>query len=259
MRGDINAVELYEPENRDFLVRIGYGIYDVAVGSTDGVGFEDVHRFSYLEAEGEDPKLYRRKVFNLVGRYYQNDLARVLWFNFLDYQMELTNQHGYEITLEEAALKWLDQYGHDFLKTWTLDQPTVPFRMRNQAELSRSYADVAIAYLNPRWRELLEAGFSLAAISFFSLVELTGRNRAKGDHYTRLVARLSGHPIRSAEETTRRQAEIEGLRHRLSQDGSPLISKQEATIEYYRRLNLVAELESQPVNLNGVDALGATA
>ena len=62
MRGDINAIELYK--DREFLTRVGYGIMDVPVGSTGDVGFEDVLKFSYLESQEEDPKLFRRRVLN---------------------------------------------------------------------------------------------------------------------------------------------------------------------------------------------------
>jgi hypothetical protein len=252
MRGDINAVELFEERNREFLTRVGYGIYDVAEGSTGGVGFEDVYRYSYLKAEDEDPKLYRRKVFNLVGRYYQNDLARALWYNFLAYQTALTDQHGYEISLEEAANKWLDQYAHAFFKEWTLRQEAVPFRMRNQPELRRGHLDGLVARLAPQWRELSESGFELLPVAVASLLE---SKRGYGSHYLRLVARLSGHRIRSAQEAERRQAEIEGLQHHLFQTTGVELSRREATIEYYRRLNLLAELESQPAELVGACAL----
>ena len=54
MRGDINATELYQ--DREFLTRVGMGIYDIEFGSNGNVGFEDVFKFSYVENEEEDPK-----------------------------------------------------------------------------------------------------------------------------------------------------------------------------------------------------------
>ncbi len=247
MRGDINAIEVYQ--DRKFQTQLGYGIFDVPVGSTGDVGFEDVLKFSYVGSEEEDPKLYRRKVFQLVGHYYPNDLARILWARFAEHQAFLHEQTGVEISLEESAKSWLQIYGHSFFKVWALRQPEVPFRMRNGAEPQRGWIEVGACQLIPAWRELIEAGFSLDTIALANLTERAiGRNRGQ-KHYLRVVARLSGHRVKDEAELQKRQREIEQLEKYLSKQSGYEWGIREATIEYYRRLSLVAEIESKQPTL----------
>ncbi len=242
MRGDINAVELHQ--DKEFLTRLGYGIFDVAVGSTGDVGFEDVRRYSYLEAEEEDPKLYRRRVFNLVGKYYPNDLAQVLWAKFKEYQVQKAWYEGRDMSLEQAAREWLTKFGHSYFKEWTLHMPEVPTRMRNQEDEPRlGWLDVAALNLFPQWRELFEAGFSLTAILFAELRRGRAKNGKTSERYLRLVAALSGHRIHNAEEARKRMAEVEELEKYLVQHGQEL-NPRAATIEYYRRLNFIAAIEN---------------
>jgi hypothetical protein len=243
MRGDINAAELYQ--ERDFLTRVGLGIYDIEFGSNGNVGFEDVFKFSYVENEEVDPKLYRRKVFNLTGKYYNNDVAEILWARFHECQALLSENEGRQLSLEEAAQRWLQDYGHDFFKAWALQAAEVPFRMRNQAEPALGWVDVAALRLTPMWRELLEAGFSLPAILLAMAIEFPKKNQGtKRERYTRLVARLSGHCIHNQGEMNKRIREIKQLRRQVSRQVGYNIGTRVATIEYYRRLNLVAEIES---------------
>lgn len=240
MRGDINAVELYQ--DKEFLQRVGYGLMDVPVGSTGDVGFEDVLKFSYLGGQEEDPKLYRRRVFNLVGRYYPNDLAKALWEKFIEYRIHLHEREGWELSLEEAAQRWLAEYGHNFLKEWALARPYQSFRLRNHAEPRRGWPEVLASRIAPQWRELTEAGFKLAPILLASLLEKGHR----GPHlYLRVVARLSGHRIHSEEEATQRQREVDQLADYLSERTGYRFDPRTATIEYYRRLNLLAEIEGK--------------
>jgi hypothetical protein len=248
MRGDINATELYQ--DREFLTRVGLGIYDIEFGSNGNVGFEDVFKFSYVENEEEDPKLYRRKVYNLTGKYYTNDLARVLWARFHESKALLSEMEGRELSLEEAAQRWLQDYGHDFFKSWTLRAAEVPFRMRNQAEPTLGVVDVLALRLTPMWRELLEAGFSLPTILFTMALELPKKNQGnKRERYTRLVARLSGHQIHDQAEMQKRIREIKQLARQLSRQIGHNVGSRATTIEYYRRLNLAAEIELTPATL----------
>lgn len=240
MRGDINATELYK--DREFLTRVGYGIMDVPVGSTGDVGFEDVLKYSYLEAHEEDPKLFRRRVFELIGRYYPNDLAKALWHKFIEHQINLHERQGWELSLKEAAQNWLEQDSHNFLKDWTLAQPYVPFRLRNQAEPRRSWVELAAVKLAPQCRELSEVGFRVGAIAWATLVEA---QHGKEHFYLRVVARLNGHRILSIAEARQRMSEIEHLKKHLKEQSGYEISGRDAIIEYYRRLNLVAEFEGK--------------
>lgn len=242
MRGDIKAAELYQ--DRDFLTRVGLGIYDIEFGSNGNVGFEDVFKFSYVENEEVDPKLFRRKVFNLTGKYYNNDVAQTLWARFHECRALLSEIEGRQLSLEEAAQRWLRDYGHDFFKAWALQATEVPFRMRNQAEPSLGYVDVAALWLTPMWRELIEAGFSLPAILLGMAMEFPRKNHGtKRERYTRLVSRLSGHRICDDEVLYKRIWEIKQLRRMISRQVGHNIGTRVATIEYYRRLNLVADIE----------------
>ncbi len=248
MRGDINATELYQ--DQEFLARVGLGIYDIEFGASGNVGFEDVFKFSYVENEEEDPKLYRRKVYKLTGKYYTNDLARILWARFNESRALLSEVEGRELSLEEAAQRWLQDHGHDFFKSWALRAAEVPFRMRNQAEPTLGWVDVLAFRLAPMWRELLEAGFSLPTILFTMALEFPRRKQGtRRERYTRLVARLSGHHIHDQAEMQKRIREIKQLARLLSRQVGHNIGSRAATIEYYRRLNLVAEIESAPAPL----------
>lgn len=248
MRGDINATELYQ--DREFLTRVGLGIYDIGFGSNGNVGFEDVFKFSYVENEEEDPKLYRRKVYNLTGKYYTNDLARILWARFHESRALLSEKENRELSLEEAAQRWLQDYGHDFFKGWALHAAEVPFRMRNQAELDLGMVDIVALRLTPMWRELLEAGFTLPTILFTMLLEFPKREQGtKRERYTRLVARLSGHQVHDQAEMNKRIREIKQLGRQLSRQIGHNVGSRAATIEYYRRLNLAAEIEEPPTAL----------
>jgi hypothetical protein len=242
MRGDINAQELYQ--DRDFLTRVGLGIQDIEFGTNGSVGFEDVFKFSYVENEEEDPKLYRRKVFNLIGRYYTNEVARTLWARFHECQALLSELEGRPLSLAEAADRWLTEYGHDFFKAWALRASEVPFRMRNQPEPHLGWVDVAAFWVTPGWRDLLAAGFSLPAILLAMAIEFPGgRQCSKRERYTRVVARLSGHRIHDQAELHKRIREIIQLDRQVSRKVGYNIGIRAATIEYYRRLNLVAEIE----------------
>lgn len=242
MRGDINAAELYE--DREFLTRVGLGIYDVEFGSNGNVGFEDVFKYAFVENEEVDPKLYRRKVFNLVGRYYNNDVAQTLWVRFHEYQALMSKMENRQVSLKEAAEEWLKEYGHDFFKTWALQVAEVPFRMRYHGEPMLGYLDVIALRFTPMWRELLEAGFTVPAILFAMVAEFPKRKRGTHrERYTRLVARLSGFQIKDQDEMNKRVREIKQLRRLISRQVGHNIGTRAATIEYYRRLNLVAYIE----------------
>lgn len=161
-RGDITAGEVYQ--DRQMLERLGYGIFDVAFTDT-GVGFENVKDFSYVVAEDKDPKIYRRKVFEVLGRYYDNDLAKALWNKFIDHKWVLSEQAGHEIDLQTAAQDWFEKYGHAFLKDWTFRRQEVPERIRNYHEPQKGFVGIVTSYLMPDLRELLDAGFTVLNIA----------------------------------------------------------------------------------------------
>jgi len=161
-RGDITADEVYK--DREMLNRLGYGIFDVAWGKS-GVGFENVRDFSYVVAQDKDPKIYRRKVFELLDRYYDNDLAKAMWYKFIDHKWVMSERVGQEVDLKTAAQDWFDTHGHAFLKEWTFRLPEVPNRIRYQAEPNRGFLGIMAGFLRRDLRELLEAGFSVTDIA----------------------------------------------------------------------------------------------
>lgn len=243
MRGDINAVELYQ--DRKFLERVGFGIYDIAVGSTGGVGFEDVHRYSYLEAEEADPKLYRRRVFELIGEYYPNDLAKILWNEFGKYQTQLNQQANLQLSLKDCAIEWLAQHGNALFTEWALQQSEIPYRIRNQKEVDLRWSAWVLRVMLPDWRELLENGFSIWAVALATLINNLSwlQYRLSGQQkFVRKVARLSKLPLLDVAELRQRIAEIEQFQ---KQEIAANDSFRVATIEYYRRLVLAKELEDK--------------
>ncbi len=240
MRGDINAVEVYQ--DKELLTRLGYGMLDVPVGSTGGVGFEDVRKYSHIDNEEEDVKMYRRRVYHLTGRYFTNDLSRALWYKFQEHKWVLSEQAGQEISLEEAVADWMQNHSHDFFKEWAFQQEVVPFRLRYTSEPQRGWVGLTAGLVVPQIRELLEVGFGVPAIMWAVMLEVWGGPQY---NYLRVVARLSGHRVKGQAEAAQRQAEVNQLEQYLSQQTGQQYGAKAATIEYYRRLNLVAEFEGK--------------
>ncbi len=293
-RGDITAGEVFE--DREMLDRLGYGIFDLAWGKS-GVGFENVRDFSYVVAEDKDPKIYRRKVFEMLGRYYNNDLAKAMWNKFIDHKWVLSERAGHEVDLRTAALDWFNNYGHAFLKEWTFRRQVVPERIRNQREPSKGWAGLVMSRVLPDLKELLDAGFTVTdIIKAAALVhplksKKTGerwRARAlpltpsfplrrpngthakqdrgrpddedwkddspyflikrvnpeeRGHYYMLLVARLTGHEIRTPEEAEKRWREILEHKWYMSEREGFDVGIKAAALDYYRRLNLLQEAE----------------
>ena len=159
--GDIQANEVYA--DREMLNRLGYGIFDVNFGSS-GVGSENIRDFSYVVTQDEDAKLYRRKVFNSIGLYYPNDLAKLIWNKFIDHKWVMSEQVGQEVDLRVAAQDWFDKHSHAFLKEWTFQQPAVPIRFRTQSEPGKGLLGLMTGAIVPNLRELVDAGFSVTNI-----------------------------------------------------------------------------------------------
>lgn len=173
-KGDITAGEVFE--DREMLNRLGYGIFDLAWGSS-GIGSENVKDFSYLVAENKDPKIYRRKVYNLIGRYFENKLAEAIWNKFIDHKWVLAERAGHDIDLKVAAEDWFKNYGHDFLKDWTFRRAEIPSRIRSSHEFSRSFLELMAGLLVPNLRELLFNGFTVTDIIKAAITTPPGRVR----------------------------------------------------------------------------------
>ncbi len=166
-RGDITAAEVYA--DREMLNRLGYGIFDVNFGSA-GIGSENIKDFTYLVTHDDDPRLYRRKVYEVTGRYYANRLAKAIWDRLIDKKLR-AEEEGREADLSVIAQEWLEKESHQFLKDWTFRQPVVPERIRNRAEPSKGLLETAVSQVSPRFRELLDAGFSITDITRAAIQE----------------------------------------------------------------------------------------
>ncbi|MEI7556005.1 DUF4032 domain-containing protein [Candidatus Chlorohelix sp.] len=263
MPGDISADEVYA--DRELLNRLGYGIFDVQWGKS-GVGFENVRDFSYVVREHEDPKLYRRKIFELVGKYYPNNLAKAVWDKFIDHKWVMSEQRGEEVSLKVAAEDWIENHSHEFLKEWTFKQLEVPYRIRSANEPRKDFLSVVTGRVFPNLQDLLNVGFSVSDIIWARLHEIKPipksqkvQEEAKASqgegyyvlqkinptefNYIRLVANLTGHVIQTQEEAEKRWHEILEHKWYMSEREGNDVGLRTAALDYYRRLNLLAETE----------------
>ncbi len=280
MPGDITAKEVYE--DRELLNRLGYGIFDVQWGSDGSIGSENIKDFSYVVAQDDDPRLYRHRVFQLVGRYYPNRLAKVIWDKFIEHKWVLSERAGREVDLKEAAEDWLANYSHAFLKEWTFKQAEVPERIRYRSEPRKSWFGIMTGVVFPNLRQLFDAGFSVTDVLFAAFrgvkpLRHTKTNEAKngsedgakrtansrdkkkmprgafrvkklktndGFFYVKLIAKLTGHEIKNESEAQKRWSEILEHKWYMSEREGHDVGIQTAALDYYRRLNLLAETES---------------
>ncbi len=282
MPKDVTAADVYA--DRELLNRLGYGIFDVQFTKDGSIGSENIHDFTYLVAQDDDPRLYRRKIFELVGRYYPNKSAKQIWDKMVDHKWVLSEQLGHEVDLKTAAEDWIKKYSHDFLKEWTFQQPKVPFRIRSHHEPRKSWLGVVTGYIFPNLRELLDAGFTVTDIIVGTAKEanpvkslklqkkrsplrLIGKKADKtaetaastGEKYfvvqrtpphnsdffyIRLVANLTGHEIKKEDEAAKRWREILEHKWYMSEREGHDVGLRAAAVDYYRRLNFLAEAES---------------
>ncbi len=161
MRGDIRATDVFK--DRELLNLLGWGIMDVEWGKGE-IGSENIRNFSYVVAQDQDAKFYRRMVYDLIGRYFANDLARDLWNKFIDHKWVLSEREGREINLKVAAQDWMQNYSHDFLKRWTFTHPVPTGRIRNVSEPNRGLMGSMASQVVPPLGDLLDSGFSVVNV-----------------------------------------------------------------------------------------------
>ena len=234
----MNASEVLA--NRDLLNRLGYGIFDLAWGSS-GYGFENVRNFSYVIAPDFDPKIYRHKVFEATGHYYNNQLAREVWYKLLAHKIKLCREAGHEIELKTVAQDWLANYSHAFFKEWTFHQAEIPTRIRYWQEPNEKWSGVIFGHLVPQVKILLDAGFRLSEIIRAAFIAL--KPERGGVYYMRLVANLLGYTLSTPEETEKTWYEIQNHKQYLDRQQGREVGFHEAILDYYRRLNLLLAIE----------------
>lgn len=161
MPGDVRANDVYK--DRQLLNRLGYGIMDVEWGKGE-IGSENIRNFSYVIAQDQDPKFYRRMVYDLIGRYFSNDLAKVLWDKFIDHKWVLSERAGHEVDLKTSAKDWMQNYSHDFLKEWTFMHPVTSSRIRSIHEPNRGVLGSMASQMIPPVGDLLDSGFSVVNV-----------------------------------------------------------------------------------------------
>jgi hypothetical protein len=265
-RGDITAGQVFQ--DRQMLNRLGYGIFDVAWGK-DWIGSENVRDFTYVVEPDIDPKIYRHKVYEVIGRYFNNDLAKELWYKFLQHKLEMSAAAGQEIELKQAALDWFTTNSYPYLKEWVFKQRQIPERIRDQPEPSRSWTAVSLGLLLPGLGELVKAGFTIPAIIGATLrATLPLRKKAtitknfgttkiippklspssvssrkRGRFYMRVVGQLIGYPVRTVQEARQQWSEILAHWAYLNKQSELPTSLQAATLDYYRRLAFLEAVE----------------
>jgi hypothetical protein len=160
--GDIRASEVFK--DRELLNRLGYGIMDVEWGKGE-IGSENILDFSYIIAQDQDPKFYRRLVYDLTGRYFTNDLGKEIWDKFIEHKWVLSERASREIDLKTAAEDWLTHYSHDFLKEWTFTHPVLTTRIRSAHEPRRGWLGGLASLAVPPLGELLDSGFTVSNVA----------------------------------------------------------------------------------------------
>ncbi|MDB5081874.1 MAG: hypothetical protein JWP00_3798 [Chloroflexi bacterium] len=250
VQGNITADEVYK--DRKMLERLGYGIMDVAWGSS-GVGFDNIRNFSYVIAQNQDPKLYRRMVFEILGSYFDNALAKEMWGKFIDHKWVISERAGREIDLVTAAKDWFREHGHDFLKDWTFRQEEVPERIRNIGEPRKDLSGLVAGYLFPELRELLDAGFSVTDIAIAAVKSKTRlfRKSTKKLHsrFLRCLPETPSHHKRNSLHS----GEVSTIATESEwQDNKPFLFVKKLRPSDRDRcyIQLVADLTGHPINTN---------
>lgn len=155
---EVRAGEVYK--DREMLNRLGYGIMDIEWGKGE-LGSENIRNFSYVVAQDQDPKFYRRLVYDLVGRYFSNDLAKIIWDKFIEHKWVLSERAHRDVGLKVAADDWMKNYSHDFLKEWTFTHPVPNNRIRGSHEPNRGAIGAVASVVIPPLGDLLDSGFSV--------------------------------------------------------------------------------------------------
>lgn len=238
------APEIYK--DRALLERLGYGILDVE--SSSGLGFEDVHKFSYLANPEQSPHFYRNLLHKLTGRYYPDALARLLWQSLVAYKLHQEADTGQKLELKQATAEFFAGPAHELIHEWCFEtvQP-LPIRLNNYPEASLTFASSLIRYILPGLRPLIEAGFN-----FGDIVRAAFRQRQTFTHYFTylknkyfavVLAYLTGHGWSGYQETEKGWLEILENKERMSARLGKPVSERQATFDYFQRLNLLERVE----------------
>lgn len=232
--------------DRGLAERLGYGVLDLRSGS--GVGFEDVHRYTYLGERGLNPKAIAARLRRILDRPFTEKEALACWDEISEYHRRRRAETGEQILFEQAAREWDEQYGFAFRRRWWLTRPEPGQRQYLPGGRERGPTRVgrAAGLVLPELRPLLEAGFSVVDVlthaareplpsARLALRRVPKKERAT--HYVRLVADLTG--WRLSEEEAGRVWE-EALKHKasLSERAGQDVPMERALVDYFKRLRL---------------------
>lgn len=243
--------KLYAPEiykDKALLDRLGYGIMDVESSSGGPVGFEDVRNFAYTTDPQQNPHYYRDQLHRVTGRYYPDNLSRLLWQGILEYKLGQEQATGERLCLELAAKQYFEGPAHKFIREWCFqtDQP-LPTRLNNWPEANITIVSSFVRRFVPGLRPLIEAGFN-----FGDILRATFRQKAaitplfsnfQSKLFASLLARLTGHPWCSYHDAERGWLEILENQQRLENRLGKEVSIRQATLDYFQRLNLLERVE----------------
>lgn len=244
MRGDLKASDVVK--DQELLNRLGYGIMDVQ--TSDGVGFEDVRRFSYVVEPEMSPRATAIRLRKMLGRPFTEAEARATWNEILRYKLRKLRETGEDISIEDAAKQWDKKYGFGFRRKWYLTRPEPGQRRYIPGGRERSPGAVgrAAGAVLPELKPLLEAGFSVNDILHVAaqnpvrtariMLHRVGK-RDRDNYYVRLVGDITGWKL------SKEEAEIvwtEALKHKLyvKEEFDQDISMERAIVDYVKRLRL---------------------
>ena len=244
MRGDMQASEVYA--DRQLQERLGYGMLDVAFETHDGsfgVGFEDVVNYAYVEAPDKDPKYYRRRVYDVIGRYYPNTLAKAIWQSILEYRAAESLAQGRAIDIEEAGREWFARDGHEFLRNWVLAQAELPERVRGEREPGRPQLTWLVSLVTPGVRDVLQAGFRVGDVVLAVGYEITHTHKCL-PYDVDLIAHLTHHAPTNAAEAAFILCDIQTHKWYMSERAGHDVGLRAAALDYFRRLRLAETIEA---------------
>ena len=244
MRGDIQAKEVYA--DRQLQERLGYGMLDVPFETHDGsfgVGFEDVINYAYVEAPDKDPKFYRRKIYDVLGRYFPNTLAMAMWQKIVEYRAAESLAQGQAMTVDEAGRQWFAHDGHEFLRQWALAQAELPQRVRGEREPGRPQLAWLVSLVTPGMRDVLQAGFRIGDVMLAVGHEVVHDH--KGLPYDiDLMAHLTHHAPTSKDEAAFILCDIQTHKWYMSERAGHDVGLRAAALDYFRRLRLAETIEA---------------
>lgn len=117
-----DSLDIQESEDREILID-NFIPYDLPKNT------------SILNIKNNDQKnYYRIEVFRLLGDYFENHSARIIYHKIKDYYLSLTNKNS-KISFEEAAQVWKELYLEDLRKSLGTPNTNSEGKRKNKLKL----------------------------------------------------------------------------------------------------------------------------